>query len=393
MKFLIISDYACINGGNAKVAIQTAVGLSQKGHDVTLFAGGGKIDEMLIDSNVNVIDLNQEDTLSGNKIKMFFKGINNKYAMKELKKLLSEMGDDVIVHVHSWMRILSPGIFKILSMFKCKVFLTAHDYFLLCPNGGFYNYKKNVICSDDDRKKCSKINCDSRNYLIKKWRVFRHKKQKKYLSKLNLNIITLSSLMKAQFDSYEKNSVIVKNPIDMNYDINNVKELKKSCFAYIGRLSSEKGIEVFCEALKLSGNQGLVFGDGPLLDSLIKKYSSDNIKFMGWKKLSEIITYTDSIVGLVFPSKWYEGAPLTIPEFGSYGIPAIVSDACSGVDYINEKTGYVFESNNIEDLINKMSLTLINFSDFEKRKNVYFETVKNNYGLGKYISTLEEKMI
>lgn len=43
MKIIILSDYAFINGGNAQVALNTAVALAKKNYSVTLFAGGMSI--------------------------------------------------------------------------------------------------------------------------------------------------------------------------------------------------------------------------------------------------------------------------------------------------------------------------------------------------------------
>ena len=392
MKYLIISDYACINGGCAKVAIQTAIGLSNEGKEVVLFAGGGKTDESLINSNVKVVNLNQKDLLNGNKLIMFFRGIKNNYAMKKLNDFLKTMKGDWIIHIHSWMKVLSPGIFKVLSKYKFKIYITAHDYFLLCPNGGFYNYKENRICELCDRKKCKKINCDSRNFIIKKWRYIRYKKQNKYMKNLNYNLITLSSLMKKQIDDAGIESSIIKNPIDMNECQNDITTLKSFKFAFVGRLSHEKGIEYYCEALKISGYEGYVFGNGVLYNEIKEKYNYPNIHFMGWMNFSEIREYFDEIGSLIFPSKWYEGAPLTIPEFGSYGIPSIVSSACSGVDYINEDTGIIFEDGNIDDLIKKMTIVSNDFKNFSKRIKVFKKTIDINHDLDDYIDEIVKIM-
>lgn len=47
MKIIILSDFAFINGGNAKVALQTSVDLAKQGYDVTLFTGAGPIADFL----------------------------------------------------------------------------------------------------------------------------------------------------------------------------------------------------------------------------------------------------------------------------------------------------------------------------------------------------------
>ena len=42
---------------------------------------------------------------------------------------------------------MSPKIFKILHDLQVKFVVTAHDYFLACPNGGFYNYSEGRHCN------------------------------------------------------------------------------------------------------------------------------------------------------------------------------------------------------------------------------------------------------
>ena len=58
---------------------------------------------------------------------------------------------------------------------------------------------------------------------------------------------------------------------------------------------------------------------------------------------------------LVFPSLWYEGAPLTILEAMSVGLPSIVSDSCAAIEFIEDnKNGLVFRGGCKEDLKNKL---------------------------------------
>lgn len=54
---------------------------------------------------------------------------------------------------------------------------------------------------------------------------------------------------------------------------------------------------------------------------------------------------------LVFPSLWYEGLPLTVPEALSLGTPAIVSDVCAARESIVDgDTGLLFKSGDASTL-------------------------------------------
>jgi glycosyltransferase involved in cell wall biosynthesis len=53
----------------------------------------------------------------------------------------------------------------------------------------------------------------------------------------------------------------------------------------------------------------------------------------------------------VFPSLWYEGAPLTVSEALANGLPCVISDACASRDAIvDRETGLLFRSGDKEDL-------------------------------------------
>lgn len=137
---LIISDYSKINGGAAKVAIQTAVGLAKLNYNVYFFAGDSSPCEELIKyKNIKCINLCLPDLLSGSKCYMFFTGIYNKKVKDSLLILLNSLElKDTRILVHSWTKVLSPSIFSVLAKKNTKFYITCHDYFLNCPNGGFF---------------------------------------------------------------------------------------------------------------------------------------------------------------------------------------------------------------------------------------------------------------
>lgn len=177
----------------------------------------------------------------------------------------------------------------------------------------------------------------------------------------------------------------VVNPIDVE-NIENANVETNNIYLFIGRVSQEKGIPIFCEAMKLRGSKGVVIGDGPILDSLAKKYPM--VDFVGWKNSDEIDKYAVKAKGLVFPSVWYEAAPLTIPEvMGKYGLPCIVSDACAGQDYIhNGINGYIFKNGDVNDLIDK--LNLLDMKSKKLQENILHSFNRNMYSKNTHASNL-----
>ena len=91
LKILIFNDYAYIEGGAGKVAIESAIKLAEKGHEVIFFSAVGPVSDLLSNSSISkVICLNQKDILTNpSKLKSIFSGIYNKKAVDRLKNLLS----------------------------------------------------------------------------------------------------------------------------------------------------------------------------------------------------------------------------------------------------------------------------------------------------------------
>ena len=388
MKYLIVCDSAEINGGCSKVAIQTAVGLAKCGKEVIFFAGGGDNDPNLNHKNITIVNLKMKNLISGNKVKMFVDGVYNKKSKKEMIKLLTKLDlSKLIIHVHSWVKTLSPSIFDAFKKFNCKFFITIHDYFLACPNGGFFNYPKCKICKMNKVSlKCLTCNCDSRKYIYKIWRWFKFKKQQKCLKKCKYYLIDISLFTQKYVHLNELNRYLLKNPIEMNYG-EQLPNPQNGVYAFIGRLTREKGIELFCSAMAKTGYEAYVYGSGQMLNKLKMQYINfRNIHFVGWLSTFELKEEYKRIKALIFPSMWYEGAPLSIPEVQSYGIPCIVSDACSGKDYIYEGVnGFIFKDNNLESLIEKINL-------FEKNKD--YKTIRNDtYNIALNENNTEKKYI
>ena len=52
-----------------------------------------------------------------------------------------------MVHFHGWTKALSTSTFRTVKSLGLPSIVTLHDYFAACPNGGFYDYQQNAICT------------------------------------------------------------------------------------------------------------------------------------------------------------------------------------------------------------------------------------------------------
>lgn len=353
---VIVSDYAYIEGGASKVAIQSALSFSENTDlNIYFFAGNGTLCEELANSKVKTICLNMPDLLGNkNRLDAVIKGIYNKKAGKELEKLILSLNiDETVVHIHTWTKVLSSSVFKVCEKLKVKTFITAHDYFLACPNGACYNFVKHQICELKPMSfKCLLCNCDSRSYPQKIWRYVRQIVQNRVIRhNKNLNYIFISSLQEEQLLRRLpeiRNKYMVKNPIDVEKH-KRVKVENNKQYFFIGRISYEKGPQLFCEAVTKAGVEGVVIGDGNLRKELEKKYP--NIKFYGWLDKKQINELLVNARALIFPSLWYEGSPLVVPEVQAYGIPCVASACNAAKDYVSVKVVGDTAKCNIDDIV------------------------------------------
>ena len=351
---IMINDFDYINGGAAKVAIDWTRILTEQGYNVCFFSAvhgeGDKVD------GVRYVCTNQKECLrDSNKLKGALRGLYNRKAYKELKKLLVEYSpEDTIVYIHGWIKALSCSIWNAAKEMGFDVQVTAHDYFLACPNGGFYNYKQNKICRCKPMSaKCLLCNCDSRNYAFKLYRCVRAFIQNTLVDimKKTKRVITISDFSENIVKSYIPQSVQIErvaNPIDKLEHVEYIDFSKNEYFLFVGRVSKEKGCDIFCQAMSDCRVKGVVVGDGPELLTLKEKFAEANIEFVGWKSRLEVFGFMKKARALVFPSRWYEAAPLTVPEALSIGLPCFVSDCCAARDYAVDERVKLFSS--ISDL-------------------------------------------
>lgn len=111
---------------------------------------------------------------------------------------------------------------------------------------------------------------------------------------------------------------------------------------YAGRLSHEKGVDVFLRAAAdLPGIPFRIAGTGPAAESLAQQAARDgagNVTFLGRLTREDLFQEYRGWRAAVVPSVWYENCPLSVLEPLSLGIPVIGSDL-GGIPELLEEGG------------------------------------------------------
>jgi glycosyltransferase involved in cell wall biosynthesis len=359
---VIVNDFAHINGGTAMVALSSAAALARRGYAVTVFTAVGPVMEELSRDGVDVVCLGRHEIAADpNRLRAAAGGLWNRTAARRMAEVLNNLDPThTIIHVHGWTKCLTAAPVAAAIRRRFPVVMTLHDYFAACPNGGFYDFQKNRICTLKAMSpSCLACNCDKTSYAQKAWRVIRQTVQKRpgHIPDRIHHFITVSPFSRKIMQPYLPPDVRlydVPNPI-LAAQISCADPGGNNSFAYVGRLSPEKGALLFAKAAKKVGVPAAFIGDGEQRGVIASQCPEAVIT--GWVPPSEVRWHLGSARVLVLPSLCYETQGMTVLEAAACGIPAIVPDTSAARDtIIDGRTGVWFKGGDVDDLAAKMTI-------------------------------------
>ena len=356
-RIIILNDQASVTGGSATVALASARGLAAKGESVTLFTAVGPIaPEIQGVPNLEVICLGQREIVDDpNRGRAMRNGIANREAAAHFGKLLD--GCDpahTLIHVHSWMKALSPLVLHTAIRRGFKVVLTMHDFFITCPTGGFFLPKEGKICERVPLSlSCMACSCDRRNYLHKFWRAARTFYQNRMLKVPQgiTHFVAVSEFSRSILQPHlppGAQVTVVRNPTECT-DSGPAPVGTNEPFLYMGRFSQEKGVILAAEACRRLQVPAVFIGDGELAARARETYPEAH--FTGWLRPEETRGWLRKTRALLFPPLWYETLGLVVVEAAAAGVPAIVSDRCAAAEFLADgKRGLHFSHGSLDAL-------------------------------------------
>ena len=320
------------------------------------------------------------------KILLPFITIFNPKTYFDIKKIIKDKNID-IVHVHNTLCLISPAVFYAALKMKTPVIQTLHNFRMQCANGLFY--RDGHICEDciSGGLKCALKHRCYRNSFLQTLAIVLMLKIHRFTGIYKkVNFICLTEFNRSKLllinnkkQVVDENRVYVKS--NFVFEDNSSKDStsdtckkesmpdNKGYYLYVGRLDEIKGIDIVLEAFsKMPERELHVIGSGG--EDYIKKYSGfSNIKFLGQLSHEEVMAEMINSKAMVFPSKLYEGMPMTIIESFEKGVPVIASDIGNAKEIVKDGvTGVHFKSDNVVSLI----------SAVEKLDKIDFNVLRNN---------------
>lgn len=289
----------------------------------------------------------------------------NKNSYKDLRSFIREYRPRV-VHFHNIFPLISPSAYYAVKAEGLPVVQTLHNYRLLCPNALFY--RDGHVCEDCLGRfvpwpgvvhRCYRGNMAASGVVAGMLTV--HRALGTWIRMVDV-YIALTEFAREKFieAGFPEEKIVVKP--NFVYPDPGTGDGKGNYVLFVGRLSSEKGIDTLLAAWrKLGGNMNLkIIGDGPLASKVIEAvHRLKGVEWLGRKSREEVFNLMKKSSFLVFPSVLYEGFGMTIIEAYATGLPVIASNIGSASFLVDPgRTGLHFNPGDPEDLAAKIEWAL-----------------------------------
>lgn len=393
MKILLVNKYYYHRGGAEVYVINLEALLRENGHQVAVFSMQHPLNlpspyAEFFPSTVDFASIRVRDSL-----KYMLRPFGSKEVKIKFARLLDLFAPDV-VHLNNVHSQLSPVIAEIAYNKGIKIVWTVHDYKMLCPR---YDCMRNTVpcrlCHTGEKWHVIRYNCMKNNLVASaiaygeavKW-------NRKKLEKYTDTFICPSQFMQSQLvgGGFDKAKLkVIPNFVSFTSTDGNISVQREDYYCYIGRLSTEKGVETLLQAANQLPYLLKIAGKGPLFNELKKRYESNRIEFLGHLQTDEVKTLLGNARFSVLPSEWYENNPLSVIESLCLGTPVLGASIGGIPELIDEGwNGLLFASRNLDEL--KFQIQQIFNNSFSFDYKAIAQTANRKFAAANHLHALME---
>ncbi len=358
---VVLNDFCHVQGGASGVAINEAVALAALGLDVTFIGAVGPVCPELQSAPVKVVCLAQPELADvARHPRVALQTLWNPAANRATRQVLDALDPyRTIVHLHGYTKALTAVPALVAGRAGFPVICTLHDFFAACPNGAFYDYRREHPCELRALSTaCMLTACDKRHKLHKAYRVARGLTQRSlagfpasvldYIALSRKSVELLRPYLPAQARFHALPNIIDvahAPPVDVAANTRMI---------VVGRLDAEKGVELAAAAAQKMGLPIIFVGDG----ARRQQVEAMGANVTGWVSADAVQQQLAEARCLIFPSLWYETYGLVVTEAAARGVPSIVSDVAAPAERITDGVnGWVFRSGDLDSLMQRMHQT------------------------------------
>lgn len=328
-RIVILNDISRPTGGATALALLSAMLFRARGLPVTYVTGDAGENDTLAAAGVEIVALGRQRLEASGALQAFVGGLYNHAAAAMVSRWIAANDTPAtIYHLHGWAQILSPSVFDALRPVKDRIILSAHDFFLTCPNGSQSFLRTGALCPHVPMSlACITAGCDRRHYAHKLWRVARQAVQRRYFDRRDAPpILAIHEAMRAPLmraDVPSARIFTLPNPVTPWTSTRIIAEDNNEVL-FVGRLEATKGPDLAAAACRAAGVKLRMIGDGALFPAIARDYPEVHV--MGRRGPREIADFAQRARLLVMPSRYPEPFGLVAVEALWSGLPVIAND-------------------------------------------------------------------
>lgn len=323
-RIVVINDLSRPMGGASALAVSSARRFAERGYPVALLAGDAP-DPALALAGIAVTGLGQTRLLG--RSGALLDGLWNRAAARMVRQWIAENDTArTVYHLHGWSQILSPSVFAALAPVRSRLVISAHDFFLACPNGAFTQFRTGALCPHTALSRaCLAEPCDRRGQAHKLWRVARHALQRLAFQPQSAPpVLAIHAGMRPMLARAGIPPEVIHplpNPV-VPFSKTRIPAERNDTVLFVGRIEATKGADLALAAARRASLPIILIGEGADRARLAAEYPEAH--FAGRLAPSAIGALAATARMLVMPSRYPEPYGLVAMEAALSGLPVIL---------------------------------------------------------------------
>ncbi|WP_419953100.1 glycosyltransferase [Methylobacterium sp.] len=340
-RVLIVHNEYQFHGGEDSVVAQEIGALERAGCDVRLFTLSNK-------SIVTPVD----------RLRAAFQSVNSPKNIGLVLKEIDLFRPDV-VHVHNYFPLISPMVHVAVRKTGTPTIQTLHNYRIMCANAMLTrNGSPCEVCVGGSAYNAVLHRCyrDSRLGSLAVARSIQHHRQTGTWANHVDRFIALTEFERGRFIAAGLPGHRIAVKANGLADPGPVSADAREGLLFVGRLTTEKGVETLDAAARIAGCRVTVIGTGPLAAQVA---ASPDLDDRGQVTPAQVRAAMRGARALIVPSLWYEGLPMVVVEAFAMGLPVIASRIGSLAEIVSDEvTGLHAAPGDAADLARAMTRIL-----------------------------------
>jgi glycosyltransferase involved in cell wall biosynthesis len=380
MKIAVIHNFYKSSGGEDRVFENEIAVLRRHGHTVSEFT------------------MHNDEADAVSRLRLAKETIWSKRSYETLLEFFQRNCIDV-AHFHNTFPLISPAGYYAARAAGAAVVQTLHNYRLICPSGQLLRAGR--VCEDCLGRTFAWPSVAHACYrgergataVIAGMSAF-HWLRGTWTDQVD-RYIAQTEFAKDRFiaGGLPAEKIVVKSHFVSGEPATSVAPRHQRAL-FVGRLSTEKGIDTLLQAWRGLETPIDVFGSGPLLET-VQRANLPVVHVKGNVTQDEVAKAMATACFIVVPSVWYEGTPLVVIEAFAAGLPVIASRLGAMAEIVDDGiTGLHFEAGNATDLASKVRWAADHRQDMlhmgDRARHAYQMCYSESIGYAKLISVYEE---